>query len=154
MNAKKITLLILAVVFMGFIGCAKKKIVYTPQPSPPPMPTLAEKLDDLYQNDLENWRIIMKGFVLEERKDLPEQHLRYAIREFNHDNTRKPCMNAAFLLLQLLSKKGGHLYGEDHELLDNFAESSVTNEDPDSLRQLKQICQYLKDDEMCNEIRK
>jgi len=157
-----ILLLIFALV-MGMTGCAKKVIVSPPRPQapkpvpapppPPPEPTRAEILDEYHKTDYHAWKKMMKTLITKEDDNIPAHHLRYAIKEFNSEETRETCLTASYLYLKARARENMRLEGDDLTLFKKFAEYMYTHTDANATDRIKSICHFARENEVCREIR-
>ena len=126
-------------------GCTPK------QPPVTAPPSLAERLDQLYQSDRGAWRAEMERLLNgPETLAIPVKHLAMAIDAFNDQSTRELCLSATARYLSARATSQGTMATEaDRELLKAFAEEALTSADPKQSQALRRVCNHADGEPVC-----
>jgi hypothetical protein len=145
MAIKRVTLIVLFSL-VAAVGCTTKEISYVPPPSTPAPPSLAKQLDNLFKKDHNKWREQMSQLLTSGKTNLPVRHLAHAIREFNGNETKKLCLEAAYLYLRnTAGLNGGKLTPSDRKLFRSYVEYALKSPDTYAMRRVKSLCRLIQD---------
>ncbi len=132
---KRNLLLCFLLMLLIFAGCSSRK----PEPLTVVTP-LADRLDVLFNSDPGDWEKLMQGLVESGRTDIPDNHLLYAIKEWNDVATKQICIKATYLYLDHRATVKGGFYGEDEELFKEYVEMALKDTALTTLARVDKLC--------------
>ena len=115
--------------------------------TPPPPPTLGERLDQLYREDRLAWRQEIERLLYKEEA-IPPKHLALAIKYFNHQRQKDLCLEATWRYLQAKARNGS-LSQADRQLFRLYAEKALSGGSALMNRRLHDLCVYLEEEPAC-----